>query len=130
MLLRKMWPGCSWEHNCSKPTIKGITRVRGMFCYMNFDQIFAHIPADIWLFKTINEKTRTMCDICSKLIIKTEQGHWWLVHLFLTLKRFHTLFWYFHRWFWTSKLRLCSFVKLVEIQSVVIFAKIIIITWV
>ena len=29
-----------------------------------------NIQADIYLFKVNNEKTRTMCEICSKLAIK------------------------------------------------------------
>ena len=30
-------------------------------------------PADIYLFKVKNGNTRTMCEICSKLTIKTAQ---------------------------------------------------------
>ena len=34
-------------------------------------------PAGIYLFKVKNRNTRTMCEICSKLTIKTpEQCHW------------------------------------------------------
>ena len=40
-------------------------------------------PSGNYLFKVNNINTRTMCEICSKLTIKT---------LLLTLNRFHTLF--------------------------------------
>ena len=34
-------------------------------------------PADIYLFKVNNRNTRTSCEICSKLTIKTsERRHW------------------------------------------------------
>ena len=48
-----------------------------------------------------------MCEICSKLTIKTqERRDVVVVFLLLILYIFHTLFWYFHYWVWTSKCRL------------------------
>ena len=44
-----------------------------------------------------------MCEICSKLTIKSDIV---LVSLLLTLNRFHALFWCFYCWLWTSKFRL------------------------
>ena len=59
-------------------------------------------PVCIHLFKFNNENTRTVCQIRSKLTIKTQM---------LFLNRFHTLFWCFHCWLRTSKCRLgnCMF---------------------
>ena len=55
------------------------------------------IPAGIYLLKVNYRKTRTRCEICSKLTIKLpERRHWrqlasfWYLYL-LTLKIFHTL---------------------------------------
>ena len=76
-------------------------------------------PAGIYLFQ-VNNRNRTLCEICSKLTIKTpEPRHWCrsgdfivnfeqilqivLVFLLLTLNRFHKLFWRFYCWLWTSK---------------------------
>ena len=42
------------------------------------------------MFKVNNRNTRTMCEICSKLTIKTPERR--LVSLLLTLNIFHTLF--------------------------------------
>ena len=42
-----------------------------------------------------------MCEICSKLTIK-HQNDIVLVSLYLTLNRFHTLFWCFHCWLWAN----------------------------
>ena len=44
--------------------------------------------------------TRTMLEIFSKLKLKDTRA--------ITLNRFHTLFWCFHCWLWTSKCRLGS----------------------
>ena len=51
-------------------------------------------PVGIYLFKAKNRNTRTRCEICSKLTIKTlERRHGVvLVSLLLTLNIFHTLF--------------------------------------
>ena len=48
-----------------------------------------------------------MCEICSKLTIKTkERRHWRSSAFFIvTLNRFQTLSWCVHCWFWTSKYR-------------------------
>ena len=35
-----------------------------------------HIPAGNYMFKVNTRNTRTKCEICSKLIIKTPQCHW------------------------------------------------------
>ena len=34
------------------------------------------IPAGIYLLKVNDENTRTMCEICSKLLTKSVQSHW------------------------------------------------------
>ena len=49
-------------------------------------------PAGIYLFKVNNRNTRTRCEICSKLTIKTPERRQWLASLLLTLNIFHTLF--------------------------------------
>ena len=36
-----------------------------------FDKFFKYIPANIYLFKDTSRNTREICEICSKLIIKT-----------------------------------------------------------
>ena len=48
--------------------------------------------AALWLVQSNSENTRIMCEIT-----KTPE---FLVSLFLTLKRFHTLFWCFRYWLW------------------------------
>ena len=66
------------------------------------------LAAGIYLFKVNNGNTGTMCEIYSKLTIKTSEWRHWrrsAVYL-LTLNRFHTLFWCFHCWLWTSTQRL------------------------
>ena len=72
-----------------------------------FTMDLSAIPVGISLFKFNNRNTRTMCEICSKFIIKTtERCHdVFLLCLLLNLNRFHTLFWCFY-WLWTSKCRL------------------------
>ena len=35
------------------------------------------IPAGNYIFKVSNRNTRTRCDICSKLTIKTPERHHW-----------------------------------------------------
>ena len=67
-------------------------------------------PGDIYLFKANNGKTRTNCEICSKLTIKIPEGNHCvvLVSLWLTLNKCHTLFWCFYCWLGISKCRLES----------------------
>ena len=36
------------------------------------------LPADIYLFKVNNGNSRAMCEICSKLTIKTSGWNYWL----------------------------------------------------
>ena len=68
---------------------------------------WALILAGICLFKVSNGNTRTMCEICSKLTIKTRHRCHWrrLMYSLLTLNRFHVLLWCFHCWLWKSKCR-------------------------
>ena len=70
------------------------------------------------MLKLNNGYTRRMCEVCSKLAIKTPERHYWdpscvfmitlndvvLVFPLLTLNRFHTLF-FFPELLWTSKCR-------------------------
>ena len=57
-------------------------------------------PANIYMFKVNNESTRSICEICSKLTIKTPNkvNGAILVSLLLTLNICHTFFWCFHCW--------------------------------
>ena len=68
---------------------------------------WGQIPADICMLKVNNRNTR-MCEIGSMLIIKTTEWLQWRRYdfLMLTLKRFRTLFWHFHRWIWARKCQL------------------------
>ena len=71
-----------------------------------------YIFLDIYLFKVNNRNTRTMCEICSKLTIKTP-----IKSLLLTLNRFHSFLCCFYCWLWTSACQLgylekINFVKL------------------
>ena len=47
-----------------------------------------HIPVGNYKFKVNNRNTRTRCEICSKLTIKTPERRHVLVALFLTLNTF------------------------------------------
>ena len=58
--------------------------------------ITANRPADIYLLKVNNKNTRTSCEICSKVTIKTpNDGSSIVLVSLLTLNIFHTLFQYF-----------------------------------
>ena len=62
------------------------------------------------LIQSQHEKTRTVCEICSKLTITTpERRQWHCPNLLLTLNRFHSLFYCFHSWLWASKHRLLRY---------------------
>ena len=51
--------------------------VNGCFCRDAYFRKNASDPAGIYLIKVNNRNTRTRCEICSKLIIKTpERRHW------------------------------------------------------
>ena len=52
--------------------------------------IIVFCPADIYLLKVNSRNTRTRCEICSKLIVKTLERR--LLSLLLTLSIFHHLF--------------------------------------
>ena len=58
--------------------------------------ICGNSPVSIYLLKTNNRGTRTRCEICSKLTIKTLFWCIVLVSLLLTLNIFHTLFYCFY----------------------------------
>ena len=62
-------------------------------------------PTDIYLFKFNNGNTRKRCEICSKLTIKTPKRRQRRRSgvLLLTAIMFHTFFWCFYCWLWTSK---------------------------
>ena len=62
-------------------------------------------PFGIYLLKVCNGNTRSMCEICSKLTIKTPERRF-QVFLLLTLNLYHILFWCFHSSLWTRKYRL------------------------
>ena len=55
-----------------------------LFCYKSREKILnsinsnsTNLPANICLFKVNNKNTRKRCEICSKLIIKTEEWRQW-----------------------------------------------------
>ena len=57
---------------------------RELFCYKSREKILnsinsnsTNLPANICLFKVNNKNTRKRCEICSKLIIKTEEWRQW-----------------------------------------------------
>ena len=60
-------------------------------------------PSRHLLVPSNNRNTRTMCEICSELTIKIPDD---VTSLLLILNRFHTLFWWFCCWLWTSPCRL------------------------
>lgn len=75
-----------------------------------FQKIWFHrwlnLPGRVLPFQSHQKRNnRTICDICSKLIIKTREWHQWrlLVSFLITLNIFDTLFWSYHCWLWTSK---------------------------
>ena len=49
-----------------------------MTCFIQYIRGKLHLPASIYVLKVNNRNTRTRCEICSKLTIKTperRQGH-------------------------------------------------------
>ena len=56
---------------------------------VNFEQIWYN-PAGSYMFKVNNRNTRTRCEVCSKLTIKTPERRHWCLYC-LTLNIFHTL---------------------------------------
>ena len=67
--------------------------------------ICSESPAGIYLFKFNNWKTRKMCEICSKLIIK------------ITGRRIVTSFWCFYCKLWIN-VKYCSGVSIVDFEQV------------
>ena len=85
--------------------------------FKNLQKFTDHF-SETWTFNvTLNFSTkhitRTMCDICSKLTIKTPEhvNDVVLVSLVWTLTRFHILFWCIHCKLWISKYRLGCVLK-------------------
>ena len=66
------------------------------YLFISFDY-----PADIYLFKQNNRKSRTICEICWKLtiVVNKDANVILLVSLVSTYK-FHTSFWCFYCWIW------------------------------
>ena len=73
-------------------------------CYTG-DLAFTRRPANIYMLKVNNRNTRKRCEICSDLTIKTPDNvsDVVLVFLLLNLNIFHTFFYCFYCWLWTSK---------------------------
>ena len=69
-------------------------------------QPFRTFPANIYLFKLNNRNTRKKWKICSKLTVTNV----FLVLLSLTLNLFHTFFYCFYCWVWTSKCYLSIYI--------------------
>ena len=57
----------------------------------------ANFPADIYLLNVNNSNIKIMCEICSKLTMKTpERRQWRRSGVFIVnLNKFHVLFWCF-----------------------------------
>ena len=72
--------------------------------------------AGIYLLKVNNGNTKTMCEICSKLIIKTPEQRRWRHSLvfIININIFHTLF-CFLCWLWKSKCWLWSDTKMMTL---------------
>ena len=92
--------------------------------------LFCWLPAGINMFKVNNRNTRTICEICSKLTIKTPERRqmellvktvngwksltiykkssiWHRSGVFIVnFEQIHRLFWYFYCWLLTSKYHL------------------------
>ena len=49
------------------------------FSYFALGWPFREQSVGIYLFKVNNKNTRTRCEICSKLTIKTPERHYWLL---------------------------------------------------
>ena len=62
-------------------------------CFVAASELL-HYPAGNCMYKANDKNTRSKCEICSKLTIKTpEWRHWFiLMSLLLTLNIFHSLF--------------------------------------
>ena len=90
------------DGNRAKRCLKILTKTffKNYIAFTNFWS-----PADICLFKVNDRNTTTMCEICSKLTIKTLEQRHWLVSLLLTLNRFHKFCWCFSCRLSTSKCR-------------------------
>ena len=41
------------------------------------DNLFSMVPAGIYLLKVCNKNTRTRCEMCSKVTVKTPERHHW-----------------------------------------------------
>ena len=83
--------------------------------------VFSKFPDSSSTFTCSKSKMETLCEICQKLIVKTsDRRH---AFILLILKRFHTLFWCFYYWLWTSKYRLslCKFQKFQILEREVLF---------
>ena len=53
----------------------------GVYC----NSVYEIFPADNYMFKVTNRNTRTGCEICSKLPIKTpEQRQWLVINFFMS----------------------------------------------
>ena len=67
------------------------------------------LPCRYLLVQSQQSKHQNMCEIFSKLSIKTPEPRHWLFVNFEQIS--HTLFWCFLYWFWASKFRLSIFWK-------------------
>ena len=89
------------------PQLLTVTRSSGDLCRLDTNSVVWFYPSIIYMFKVNNGNTRTMCEICSKLTIKTTERR----HIF------HTLFWCYHCWLWTSECHLGSLILRLFEQS-------------
>ena len=69
--IRKDWRG-NWSYYFSIP-LKETSCMKWFKYVYVFDKFFKYIPANIYLFKDTSRNTREICEICSKLIIKTPE---------------------------------------------------------
>ena len=57
---------CPKEKQCNQKRTVILSQLRQVLVHIE-----ANFPANIYLFKVNNRNTRKMCELCSKLIIKT-----------------------------------------------------------
>ena len=72
--------------------------------FLFFSVQYFPFPASIYLFKANNRNTRKRCEMCSKIIIKTQKDviDVILMFLLLTVNIFHRFFYCFFCWPWKN----------------------------
>ena len=117
VILVRIFPHSDWI----RKVMTRITPNTGFFthCYRNkiSVEVFSHwfnsvshkdYPANIYMFKVNNRNTRKMCEICSKLIIKTPERRQWRQWrrsgvFVVNFEHISRIFQLFYCWVWASK---------------------------